>query len=144
MLTNTLTNTRNLVWQRRIIVLCLSVLLLPACTTVPVTSTKARPAISSEQQQQIYRQAKTLFLDKNYNEAARLLLPLARQGHLEAQYAVGYMYHYGYGLPHNEKESTRWITLAAARGNPKAKEALALINAAHDQGGLTVVPAPTP
>ena len=126
------------------VVFCLAALLLPACTTVPVNSTKARPAISSEQQQQIYLQARGLYLDKNYNEAVRLLLPLAQQGHIEAQYAVGYMYHYGYGLPRNEKESTRWITLAAARGNPKAQEALKRINAAHDQGGITVVPAPVP
>ena len=70
------TNFSHALWQGRIVVLCLAVLLLPACTTVPVNSTKARPAISSEQQQQIYRQAKTLFLDKNYNEAARLLLPV--------------------------------------------------------------------
>ena len=61
-----------------------------------------------------------------------MLLPLARQGHKEAQYAIGYMYHYGYGVPRNEKESTRWIATAAARGHVKAQQAMQLINASHD------------
>jgi TPR repeat protein len=126
-----------------LLTLCLA-LLLPACTTVPAKPAKSQPVVDTEQLERIFLQAKRLFAEQNYNEAARLLLPLARQGHLEAQYAVGYMYHYGYGLPRNEKESTRWITLAAARGNAKAKQALQLINAAHDQTGVTVVPAPTP
>ena len=128
--------------MKRLPALLLLAALLPACTTVPVTP--QRKGIDMQSQQQTLQRAKSLFLAKQYAEAAGLLLPLAQQGHAEAQYAVGYMYHYGYGLPHNEKESTRWITLAAARGNPKAQEALALINAAHDQGGVTVVPAPTP
>ena len=70
------------------VVFCLAALLLPACTTVPVNSTKARPAISSEQQQQIYLQARGLYLDKNYNEAVRLLLPLAQQSQPQSRFNI--------------------------------------------------------
>ena len=81
-------------------------------------------------------EGKALFLQKQYEAAAALLLPLARQGNTDAQYTVGYMYHYGYGLPRNEKESTRWIATAAARGHPIAQEALARIDASHGMEGV--------
>lgn len=128
-------------------------LALEACTSMPIKNQKG--AVSSAQrleaQQAQFAQGKDLFLSKQYEAAAAALLPLARQGHVGAQYTIGYMYHYGYGLPRNEKESTRWIATAAARGHPQAKEALARINAAHDQGvvsepaekpGVTKITAP--
>lgn len=123
--------------------LCL-MLALSACTSVPVQPQKSTSPAQLELQQQRFAQGKNLFLNKQYAEAASLLLPLAQQGHIDAQYTVGYMYHYGYGLPRNEKESTRWIAMAAARGHPLAKEALARINASHDQGGVISVPANKP
>jgi TPR repeat protein len=123
--------------------LCL-LLALSACTTVPVEPQHSTSAAQLELQQQRLAQGKQLFLNKQYTEAANILLPLAQQGHLDAQYCVGYMYHYGYGLPHNEKESIRWITLAAARGHALAKEALARINASHDQGDLVTEPVTKP
>jgi TPR repeat protein len=120
--------------------LCL-LLVLSACTTVPVEpQQRSTSAAQLEQQQQRFAQGKKLFLNKQYAEAASILLPLAQQGHLDAQYTVGYMYHYGYGLPRNEKESTHWITMAAARGHALAKEALARINALHDQNGVVSEP----
>ena len=71
-------------------------------------------------------------------------MPLAQQGHADAQYTIGYMYHYGHGLPRNEKESTRWIATAAARGHSLAQKALARINASHDQGGVITEPVTKP
>jgi TPR repeat protein len=106
-------------------------LLLGACTTVPVTP--AKKGMTLETQQEALERAKQLFLSKQYAEAAALLLPLAQQGNLEAQYTLGYMYHYGLGLPRNEREATRWIAVAAARGHPKAKEALKRIEAQRQQ-----------
>jgi TPR repeat protein len=112
--------------------------------TVPVK--KPADSGSPEQRQAtqhaLYIQGKTLFLNKQYGPAATLLLPLAKQGHMDAQYTIGYMYHYGYGVPRNEKESVRWIATAAGRGHPQAKEALARINASHDQHGVLVAPTP--
>lgn len=120
--------------------LLLAALTLGACTTVPVTP--ERRGIDAQSQQQTLQRAKSLYLAKQYAEAAGLLLPLAQQGHAEAQYAVGYMYHYGYGLPRNEKEATRWITTAAALGYPKAQEALRRIEAQQSPPAATITTPP--
>lgn len=117
-----------------------------ACTSQPIKD-QQKPLTSAQRQQtqQVqFAQGKDLFLRKQYAAAASILLPLAREGHTGAQYTIGYMYHYGYGLPRNEKESTRWIATAAARGHPQAIEALARINAVHDEQGVVTMPADTP
>ncbi len=121
----------------------LLLLLLSACATVPVDNDNDRPPTATrlEIQQQIFKQAKALFLNQQYAQAANALLMLAKESHTDAQYTIGYMYHYGYGVPRNKKESIRWITTAAARGHPQAEEALAKINASHDQHEVLVIPA---
>lgn len=142
----TYTHTNEFYPQRRILLgvgLCL-MLTLGACSTVPVDSQRSLSTSQQEVQQQRFAEGKQLFLNKQYAEAASLLLPLAQQGHIDAQYTVGYMYHYGYGLPRNEKESTRWITAAAARGHSLAQEALTRINASHDSGGVVTAPVAKP
>lgn len=107
-----------------------------ACTTVPGNTQTSTRNEKLRIQDTYFQQAKQFFLDQQYASAANLLLPLARQGHRESQYVIGYMYHYGYGVPRNEKESTRWIATAAARGHVKAQQALQIINAAHDLGNM--------
>ncbi len=119
----------------------LLLLLLSACTTVPVDNDRPSTATRLEIQQKIFEQTKVLFLNQQYTQAANALLILAKEGHIDAQYTIGYMYHYGYGVPRNAKESIRWITIAAARGHPQAEEALARINASHDQHEVLVIPA---
>jgi TPR repeat protein len=114
-------------------ILICSLLLVSACSTTPKEKTSADKTSILEAQEKRFQIGKELYLDKQYGPAANILLPLARQGHLQAQYTVGYMFHHGQGLPRNAKESTRWITMAAARGHEKAKEALNRINAMHDQ-----------
>jgi uncharacterized protein YcfL len=113
-----------------------SLLLISACSTAPVEITSTEKVSILEAQEKRFQIGKELYLDQQYGPAANILLPLAQQGHLNAQYTVGYMYHHGQGLPRNAKESTHWITLAAARGHEKAKEALTRINAVHDQQNL--------
>ncbi len=119
---------------------------LVACTSAPVKHHANTESVSQrrEAQQAQFTQGKALFLNKQYAAAAAILLPLAKQGHSGAQYTVGYMYHYGYGVPRNEKESVRWIATAAGRGNPQAKQALERINASHDARGVVAAPAPNP
>lgn len=130
--------------DRRFIGMLVLALSVAACTTVPVKKHGDTPSVAQrlEAQQAKFAQGRALFLSKKYEAAAAVLLPLARQGHLDAQYTIGYMYHYGYGVPRNEKESLRWIALAAGRGHPQAKEALARINASHDAEGVVEGPPP--
>jgi len=118
----------------------LLLLLLSACTTVPVDNNRPSAATRLEIQQKIFSQAKALFLNQQYVQAANALLLLAKEGHIDAQYTIGYMYHYGYGVPRNKKESIRWVTTAAARGHPQAEKALTKINASHGQRGVMVIP----
>jgi hypothetical protein len=108
------------------------IFLISACSTVPANKQSSTFRDKRQLQETYFQQAKRLFLEQHYSQASRLFLPLARQGHRESQYVIGYMYHYGYGVPRNERESTRWIATAAARGHLKAQEALQLINATHD------------
>ncbi|HHH49344.1 MAG TPA: sel1 repeat family protein [Gammaproteobacteria bacterium] len=108
---------------------------LPGCTSAPV-GPAARTASPQEVSAAMFERAKLLYLSKDYAGAADLMRVLARRGHLEAQYVLGYMYYYGLGVPRNEKEAIRWITTAAARGHPKAMQALRVL----DEGE----PAPRP
>lgn len=108
------------------------VVTLNACSTTPAEISSEEKMSILENQERRFQMGKELYLNKQYGQAALVFLPLARQGHLNAQYTMGYMYHLGQGVPRNEKESTRWISMAAARGHEKAKEALIQINAMHD------------
>ena len=92
-------------------VLLISVLGLPACTTVPVEP-KAKKESSEEVSAALFERAKRLYLSENYAGSAGLMYTLAERGHLQAQYVQGYMYYYGLGVPRNEKEAIRWITTA--------------------------------
>jgi TPR repeat protein len=123
------------------LLILITALLLGACTTTPVAT--GPRGVDLQAQQETLQRAKSLFLVKQYAEAAGLLLPLAQQGNAEAQYAVGYLYHYGYGLPRNEREATRWITTAAALGYPKAQEAMRRIEAAHPAQPAELTPPQT-
>ena len=44
----------------------------------------------------------------DYATALRLWRPLADQGNAEAQYALGFMYARGQGVPQNNAEAAKW------------------------------------
>jgi len=68
------------------------------------------------------------FSVQNYQTAYRYLLPEAKNGNKEAQYAIGYLYFYGFGVVENHAKARYWMEKAAASGHPKAVKALRLIN----------------
>lgn len=97
--------------------------LLSGCTTVveePAAPSVSREDVIAAQ----FERAKSSYQAEDYTVAAGLMRALAEGGHLQAQYVLGYMYYYGQGMPRNEREAIRWIATAAARGYPKAREAL--------------------
>ena len=49
----------------------------------------------------------------DYASAYRQLLPLAEQGHAEAQYNLGIMYSEGQGVPQKDAEALNWYREAA-------------------------------
>ncbi len=64
----------------------------------------------------------------DYAEAYCLLRPLAEAGNDRAQYALGWMYHNGYGLRIDEARAIDWWQRAAARDNADALFALAQLH----------------
>lgn len=59
--------------------------------------------------------------NKNYALALANLRPIARQGHLEAQKALGYIFYLGLGVPTDYTKAHKWFQLAADQGNNAAQ-----------------------
>lgn len=70
---------------------------------------------------------KKSYIHDNYRQAYIRLLPLARGGNPEAQYALGYMYFNGKGVTEDKKVGIEWMQKSAMQGNKKAIRALELI-----------------
>lgn len=64
---------------------------------------------------------------KDYTEAHRLLLPVAKRGDAFAQYNLGVMYAQGLGIKKNEEEAVAWYKKAAAQGYSEAQSNLGLM-----------------
>jgi clan AA aspartic protease (TIGR02281 family) len=61
---------------------------------------------------------------RDYSTALRLFRPLADQGSANAQYAVGTMYYFGWGVPQDYAEAVKWWRKAAEQGDDDAQFAL--------------------
>jgi TPR repeat protein len=51
----------------------------------------------------------------------------AEQGHADAQYSLGIMYHEGQGMSQNYAEAAKWLRLAAEQGYVVAESDLAVM-----------------
>ena len=60
----------------------------------------------------------------DYVPAIRLFRPLAEQGNPKAQSVLGVMYRKGEGVTRNPSRAFMWFSLAAKRGDAKAKAKL--------------------
>ena len=67
------------------------------------------------------------FQVQDYRQAFVRLLPEAKAGQADAQYAVGYMYYYGQGVIENRKKASYWIERAAANGQADATHAVEIL-----------------
>jgi len=54
---------------------------------------------------------------KDYATALSEWRPLAEQENAHAQFYLGLMYEYGYGVPHNHVQAHMWYHLAGANGH---------------------------
>jgi TPR repeat protein len=89
-------------------------MLLSACVSTRVTQEVERGKINFEA--------------GNYKQSFHELLPLASEGSVHAQYAVGYMYYYGYGVAQDSESGLFWMRKAAAANYVPAIKALKMIN----------------
>jgi V8-like Glu-specific endopeptidase len=62
----------------------------------------------------------------DYTAALRRLSPLAEKGDARAQFDIGFMHAYGWGVPRNAAEALTWYRKAADQGLPVAQHFLAL------------------
>ena len=67
------------------------------------------------------------YKNNDYKKAYKLLLPLAEQGHSNAQFNLGVMYDEGKGVPQDYKEALKWFTKAAEQGNAQAQHNLGVM-----------------
>lgn len=103
----------------RIFFIFLFTLTLIACASSPKSMT---PKQMSELQQ-----GQRLFEAGFYKRSMTYLLPLAGDGNAEAQYAVGYMYYYGYGVAQDTNVGYYWVKRAADQHYAPAQHALTII-----------------
>lgn len=57
------------------------------------------------------------FESGQYDQAAKLLQPLAESGDAVAQHRLAVMYFYGHGVPEDENLALKWARAGAASGN---------------------------
>lgn len=84
-----------------------------------------------QQQQADFSQAQIAFENNDYAYSARLLSPLAKNGHIQAQYLLATQYDAGLGVKKNENTSFHWYKKAAKAGIDIAQHNLAV---AYAQG----------
>ena len=71
-----------------------------------------------------YEDAKAAFIRGDYEEAYRLIKPLAEQGDADAQWNLGSMYALGQGVPQDYTKAVKWFRKAAEHGNAEAQSNL--------------------
>jgi len=69
------------------------------------------------------------YKQRDYDGAAEIWLPLAKQGHVEAQFNMAVMYHMGLGVSHDDIKVVKWYRLAAEQGHAYAQNGLGLMYA---------------
>jgi uncharacterized protein len=83
-----------------------------------------------------YEKGYDLWASKRYEEALRIWIPLANDGHAKSQYYLGFMFTYGNGVYKNYKTAVKWLTLSAENGYPPAFKELGYI---YKKGGNGVL-----
>jgi S1-C subfamily serine protease len=66
-------------------------------------------------------------LSKDMTEAVKWYRKAAEQGYADSQYHLGGLYFLGDGVPKDYVEAYKWLDLASAQGNDKAKEAVSVL-----------------
>ena len=82
----------------------------------------ALPAASAES----FQRGWAAYDQGDYEQAIRLWLPLAEQGHVNAQINLGVMYDNGNGVPQDSARAARWYRAAAHQGSVIAQYNLGL------------------
>lgn len=79
--------------------------------------TSATPQLSPEE---MYQKGEVAYKQDRYSEAVKWYRKAAEQGHVAAQYMIGYLYYEGLGVSKDYSESARWYWFAAHQGHARA------------------------
>ncbi len=71
-----------------------------------------------------FQEGWSAYVKKDYETAHRLWLPLAEQGNSRAQFFMGFMYDFGYGVQEDDIEAVKWYRLAAEKGYTQANTSI--------------------
>ena len=114
-----------------IFAIVISSLLLPSCVTTANT--------------QHLQNGEASFTAGNFKSAFHQLLPLAAEGVPQAEYGVGYLYYYGYGVAQDSESGLFWMNKAASQHYAPAIRALAAIQENFPKTPQAIIePTPTP
>jgi V8-like Glu-specific endopeptidase len=100
-------------WRMRMINRALALLILALGLIGPAAAAELDDAVAAAQRGE-------------YAAALRRLSPLAEKGDARAQFDVGFMHAYGWGVPRNPAEAITWYRKAADQGLPVAQHFLGL------------------
>ncbi|ERN39819.1 TPR repeat-containing protein [Rubidibacter lacunae KORDI 51-2] len=73
-----------------------------------------------------YEEGAYAFNTENYEKAMRIMLPLAREGDVNAQLSVASMYFSGLGVQQDYRQAIKWYRPGAEQGHPVAQHSLAI------------------
>jgi TPR repeat protein len=74
-----------------------------------------------------YQEGISAYMRGDYGRALEVFLPLAREGHAEAQYTLGYMFAFGLGVSKRQAAAAHWYRRAAQQGHVKAQVNLGVL-----------------
>ncbi|HED13629.1 MAG TPA: sel1 repeat family protein [Gammaproteobacteria bacterium] len=97
----------------------------------------------AEISQQRYLKARQLLQQRQYRQAAGLLIKAADQGNRLAQYRLGLLFARGAGVDKNLVKAREWLQKAALQGHPKAQFYLGQMYLFGDGGAKEPVTAAT-
>lgn len=114
--------------MRRIAICLLAAMFMTGCATTkperPKPPYPKQSKVTDITTMSELENGKRLFKDGFYKKAMEQLLPLAAEGNMEAQYAVGYMYYYGFGASQDTSSGEFWIQRSADQHYDPAVQAL--------------------
>ena len=89
------------------------------------------PVYASDEERRFYEAYDLIFgtqtAPADYAKAVKLMRPLADNGYPDAQYYMGYMYEYGYGVTQDDAVSLDWYIKAASSGSTRSMINLGLM-----------------
>jgi len=86
------------------------------CLTLTVLLGSTGPSWGAD-----YDKAFAAYQSGDFATALQELIPLAEEGHVDAQFGLAWMYESGEGVPQDYKTAVKWYTLAAEQGDALAQ-----------------------